>query len=50
MNKDEDGRGRVEMELEKVNKVTNIWEDKQVGWWFNDGDEIFVEFFNERED
>ncbi|OCF57082.1 hypothetical protein L486_05941 [Kwoniella mangroviensis CBS 10435] len=29
--------------LEKVNKVSVVWEDKDVGWWFEDGDEIFVE-------
>ncbi|WWC96270.1 hypothetical protein V866_003137 [Kwoniella sp. B9012] len=33
--------------IEKVNKVSVVWEDKDVGWWFEDGDEIFVEFEDE---
>ncbi|WWC62773.1 uncharacterized protein I303_105370 [Kwoniella dejecticola CBS 10117] len=32
--------------LESVNKVTNPWEDKECGWWFEDGDHLFVEFIS----
>ncbi|WRT67964.1 uncharacterized protein IL334_004938 [Kwoniella shivajii] len=28
---------------EKVIKVTNPWEDKQIGWWFENDDDIYVE-------
>ncbi|WWC88654.1 uncharacterized protein L201_003567 [Kwoniella dendrophila CBS 6074] len=38
---------KPESGLEKVNKVTCPWEDKEVGWWFESNDEIFVEFVSE---
>ncbi|WVW84880.1 hypothetical protein I302_106915 [Kwoniella bestiolae CBS 10118] len=35
-------------DLERVNKITNVWEDRDVGWWFEDGDEVFVQILDER--
>ncbi|WWC70939.1 uncharacterized protein I206_104891 [Kwoniella pini CBS 10737] len=35
-----------EFKLINVNKITNLWEDKECGWWFEDGDDIFVEFIS----